>query len=32
MVNRKYYDFEEFGNFANYVMQEDILLQSLTVR
>ena len=26
------YDFKSFGDFANYVMQEDVLLQSLTVR
>ena len=31
-INKKSYDFQEFGNFANYVMQDDILLQSLTVR
>ena len=26
------YSFRDFGNFANYVMQNDVLLQSLTVR
>lgn len=26
------YNFVTFGDFANYVMQEDVLLQSLTVR
>jgi ABC-type lipoprotein export system ATPase subunit len=26
------YNFQIFGDFANYVMQEDVLLQSLTVR
>lgn len=26
------YGYDNFGDFANYVMQEDVLLQSLTVR
>lgn len=26
------YSYNNFGDFANYVMQEDVLLQSLTVR
>ena len=32
LINREPYDGRKFGNFANYIMQEDILLQSLTVR
>ena len=31
-ANNLEYTFDEFGNFANYVMQDDILLQTLTVR
>jgi|JI6StandDraft_1071083.scaffolds.fasta_scaffold01238_14 ABC-type multidrug transport system ATPase subunit len=31
-VNGKPYDFGSFGDFANYVMQTDILMQTLTVR
>lgn len=31
-VNNTPYNFKNFGDFANYVMQEDVLLQSLTVR
>lgn len=31
-ANELQYKFEEFGEFANYVMQDDILLQTLTVR
>lgn len=31
-ANELEYKFEEFGEFANYVMQDDILLQTLTVR
>ena len=31
-INKQPYNFQKFGNFANYVMQDDILLQSLTVR
>ena len=26
------YNFENFGDFANYVMQSDVLMQTLTVR
>ncbi len=26
------YTYETFGNFANYVMQNDLLMQTLTVR
>jgi ABC-type multidrug transport system ATPase subunit len=26
------YGFENFGDFGNYVMQQDILLQTMTVR
>lgn len=26
------YSYETFGNFANYVMQNDLLMQTLTVR
>jgi ABC-type multidrug transport system ATPase subunit len=32
LVNGKPYDFNNFGDFANYVMQTDILMQTLTVR
>jgi ABC-type multidrug transport system ATPase subunit len=32
LANDMTYDFSSFGDFANYVMQEDVLLQSLTVR
>jgi len=32
LANDISYDFNSFGDFANYVMQEDVLLQSLTVR
>jgi ABC-type lipoprotein export system ATPase subunit len=32
LANDTSYDFTSFGDFANYVMQEDVLLQSLTVR
>lgn len=31
-ANNIEYDYKSFGDFANYVMQEDVLLQSLTVR
>lgn len=31
-ANKLPYSFETFGNFANYVMQQDILMQTLTVR
>ena len=32
MANNMTYNYENFGNFANYVMQADILLGTLTVR
>jgi ABC-type multidrug transport system ATPase subunit len=32
LVNDQPYDFHTFGDFANYVMQTDILMQTLTVR
>lgn len=32
LANDTPYDYKSFGDFANYVMQEDVLLQSLTVR
>jgi len=32
LVNGKPYNFNKFGDFANYVMQTDILMQTLTVR
>jgi ABC-type multidrug transport system ATPase subunit len=32
LVNGNSYDFTNFGDFANYVMQTDILMQTLTVR
>lgn len=32
LVNGQPYDFSMFGDFANYVMQTDILMQTLTVR
>ena len=31
-ANQTEYDYEKFGDFANYVMQTDILMQTLTVR
>lgn len=31
-ANDSEYNFEIFGDFANYVMQNDVLLQTLTVR
>jgi len=31
-VNGTLYDEESFGTFANYVMQTDVLFQTLTVR
>ena len=31
-ANQKEYDYNSFGDFANYVMQNDILMQTLTVR
>lgn len=32
MVNMKQYNYNQFGDFANYVMQNDILMQTMTVR
>jgi ABC-type multidrug transport system fused ATPase/permease subunit len=31
-ANKSKYGFENFGDFANYVMQQDILMETLTVR
>ena len=31
-ANNLQYKYEDFGEFGNYVMQNDILLQTLTVR
>lgn len=31
-ANGKEYGYENFGDFANYVMQSDVLMQTLTVR
>ena len=31
-VNGKSYNFNNFGDFANYVTQKDILIETLTVR
>lgn len=31
-ANKSQYGFDNFGDFANYVMQQDILLETLTVR
>ncbi len=31
-ANKLEYDYENFGDFANYVMQSDVLMQTLTVR
>lgn len=31
-VNGKPYNFNNFGDFANYVTQKDILIETLTVR
>lgn len=31
-ANQSSYNFDNFGNFANYVMQHDILMETLTVR
>ena len=31
-ANNRPYSFETFGTFANYVMQQDLLMQTLTVR
>ena len=32
MANTTPYNYENFGDFANYVMQSDILIGTLTVR
>ena len=32
LANTTEYDYNKFGDFANYVMQTDILMQTLTVR
>lgn len=32
LVNMRPYNYDGFGDFANYVMQHDILMQTLTVR
>lgn len=32
MANNVPYSYDNFGDFANYVMQTDVLLQTLTVR
>ncbi len=32
LVNGNPYDFGSFGDFANYVMQTDVLMATLTVR
>lgn len=31
-ANNLEYKYESFGDFANYVMQTDVLMQTLTVR
>jgi len=31
-ANETIYNYENFGDFANYVMQSDVLMQTLTVR
>lgn len=31
-ANKVAYGFENFGDFANYVMQQDLLMETLTVR
>jgi len=31
-ANNKEYTYDTFGDFANYVMQSDLLMQTLTVR
>ncbi len=31
-ANNFHYNFNNFGDFANYVMQTDVLIQTLTVR
>ena len=32
MANDVAYTYEQFGDFANYVMQQDVLLATMTVR
>lgn len=32
MANNLEYSYQTFGDFANYVMQADVLMQTLTVR
>lgn len=32
LANNLQYDYGKFGDFANYVMQNDVLMQTLTVR
>ena len=32
MANNVEYDYNSFGDFANYVMQTDVLMQTLTVK
>jgi ABC-type multidrug transport system ATPase subunit len=32
LANNTPYNYETFGDFANYVMQNDIFMQTLTVR
>jgi ABC-type multidrug transport system ATPase subunit len=31
-ANHSPYNFDNFGDFANYVMQQDLLMETLTVR
>ena len=31
-ANGMYYNFDSFGDFANYVTQKDILMDTLTVK
>jgi len=31
-ANNSPYNYDTFGDFANYVMQSDVLMQTLTVR
>lgn len=32
LANNLEYNYQTFGDFANYVMQADVLMQTLTVR
>ena len=32
LANDKPYDFHSFGDFANYVMQGDVMMETMTVR